>query len=477
MSAPGNPVTLAPPAKVHLIGVCGTGMGALAGLLAAAGYRVTGSDAAAYPPMSTQLAAAGIRVIEGYRPENLDPAPDLVVVGNVCRVDHPEAAAARERGLACASMPRALHDLFLRDREPLVVAGTHGKTTTTALLAYLLHGAGLDPSVLVGGVTADFGAGFRLGAGPHFVLEGDEYDSAYFEKRAKFLSYAPRAAVITSVEHDHVDIYPSWEAYRAAFAAFAALVDPGPLAVWAGDDAAVEVAAGARCGVVRYAVEGDPGSAADWVARSTDAEGGFDLFVDGNAAGRFRSALSGRHNLRNTLAALILAHRAAGVPLGRLAEALPGFGGVARRQQIIGRPRGIAVYDDFAHHPTAVRETVAALLPRHGRLLVAFEPRSATACRRIHQAAYTEAFDGTALAVIAPVGRDLPPGERLDTARLAADIEARGVPALAAGDLDEVVDVLVRDARPGDGIALLSNGAFGGIGLRLVRALERGGEA
>jgi UDP-N-acetylmuramate: L-alanyl-gamma-D-glutamyl-meso-diaminopimelate ligase len=475
MTAPAGALGLAPPAAVHLIGVCGTGMGALAGLLAAAGFRVTGSDARPYPPMSTQLASAGIRVIEGYRPENLSPRPDLVVVGNVCRVDHPEAAAARELGLRCVSMPRALHDLFLAGREPLVVAGTHGKTTTTALLAWLLHATGLDPSVLVGGVTADFGAGFRLGRGPHFVLEGDEYDSAYFEKRAKFLSYAPRAAVITSVEHDHVDIYPTWEAYRAAFAAFAALVDPGPLAVWAGDAAALEAARFARCPAVRYAVEGDPGPASDWVARPVDADGGFDLIVDGRAAGRFRSALAGRHNLRNTLAALSMGHLAAGVPLARLAEALPGFGGVARRQQVIGRPRGIAIYDDFAHHPTAVRETLAALRPRHERLLAAFEPRSATACRRTHQAGYAAAFDGAALAVIAPVGRDLAPDERLDTTLLAADIEARGVPAVAARDLDEVVDLLVRHARPGDGVALLSNGSFGGIGPRLVEALERGG--
>jgi len=473
-----EPLALLPPATVHLIGVCGTGMGALAGLLAAAGFEVTGSDAAAYPPMSTQLAALGIRVCEGYRAGNLDHDPDLVVVGNVCRADHPEAAAARERGLLCASMPRALRDLFLTGREPLVVAGTHGKTTTTAMLGFLLHAAGMDPSVLVGGVTADFGAGHRLGRGPHFVLEGDEYDSAWFEKRPKFLSYAPRAAAITSVEHDHVDIYPTWEAYREAFLAFAGLVRPGPLAVWTGDEAALEICGGARCEVVAYAVEGDPGPVADWVARPTDEEGGFDLLVRGAPAGRFRSVMAGRHNLRNTLAALILAHRAAGVPLERLAADLPRFGGVARRQQVIGRPRGIAVYDDFAHHPTAVRETLAALCSRHPRVLAAFEPRSATACRSIHQSGYASAFDGIALAVIAPLGRDLPADQRLDIARLAADIEARGGRAIAATDLDQVIAALVREARPGDGVALLSNGSFGGIGPRLVEALETpGGDA
>jgi UDP-N-acetylmuramate: L-alanyl-gamma-D-glutamyl-meso-diaminopimelate ligase len=467
-------IYLEPPASVHLIGVCGTGMGALAGLLQARGFIVSGSDAHAYPPMSTDLERRGIRIMEGYRAANLDHRPDLVVVGNVCRPDHPEAVAASERGLARASFPRTVHDLFLVERDPLVVAGTHGKTTTTALLAYLLHATGREPSFLIGGISADFGAGFGLGRGSHFAIEGDEYDSAYFEKRPKFLAYAPSAAVITSVEHDHVDVYPTAASYYAAFAELVELVDPGPLAVYAGDPVARETASRARCEVVRYAVEGDaPPDEVDWSAAMGRA-GEFDLSVEGASAGRFRTPIEGRHNLRNTMAALITAHRAAGVPLAELGRALPEFRGVARRQQVLGRPREIAIYDDFAHHPTAVRETIAALAELHGegRLLAAFEPRSATACRSLHQAAYVEAFDRAGLAIIAPVGRDLPAAERLDTDRLAAELERRGVPAVAAASHEEVVERIVEWARPGDGVVLMSNGDFGGLRTRLLEALR-----
>ncbi len=466
-------IDIAPPATVHLIGICGTGMGALAGLLKAAGYTVRGSDAHPYPPMSTELAALGIEVIEGYRAENLAPRPDLVVVGNVCKRDHVEAAAARDQGLAYASMPRAFHDLLLRDRRSLVIAGTHGKTTTTSLLAYLLTATGRDPSALIGGVAADFGAGFRLGRGPDFVIEGDEYDSAYFEKVPKFLSYAPHAAAITSVEHDHVDIYPTPEAYVAAFAELVRIVRPGPLAVFAGDAGALAVSEGFGGAVRTYAVAGDAAPVAPaWVA-TPEGPGAFSLAIDGASAGRFHTPLAGRHNLRNALAALILAHEVAGVALADLWDALPGFGGVARRQQRIGAPRGIAVYDDFAHHPTAVLETLAALRENHpgGRLLAAFEPRSATACRGLHQAAYAEAFDLADRVVLAPVGRDLPPGDRLDTELLARDLRARGRDAHAARDFDEVVRLIAEWARPGDGVALLSNGAFGGAHRRILEAL------
>jgi len=467
-------IHLEPPASVHLIGICGTGMGALAGLLKASGFTVSGSDAHAYPPMSTDLESRGVRLIEGYRRSNLDHDPDLVVVGNVCRADHPEAAEAAKRGLTRASLPRAVHDIYLADREPIVIAGTHGKTTTTALTAYLLHATGREPSFLIGGISADFGAGFGLGRGRHFVIEGDEYDSAYFEKRPKFLSYAPAAAVITSVEHDHIDIYPTAESYRAAFVELAELVAPGPLAVYAGDPDGLRVAERARRNVITYGVEGDvAGADPMWVGKVRQ-HGEFDLVVEGRDAGRFRTPIGGRHNLRNTLAALIMAHGAAGVPLDELAEALPEFLGVARRQQVLGRPREITVYDDFAHHPTAVRETIDALAALHpdGRLLAAFEPRSATACRSLHQRAYVEAFDRAGLAIIAPVGRDLPPEERLDTARLAADLERRGVTALAAPDHEAVLNAIVGWARPGDGVVLMSNGAFGGIRHRLLEALE-----
>ncbi|MBW2275985.1 MAG: UDP-N-acetylmuramate:L-alanyl-gamma-D-glutamyl-meso-diaminopimelate ligase [Deltaproteobacteria bacterium] len=469
-----NRIHLEPPASIHLIGICGTGMGALAGLLQAKGFTVSGSDAHAYPPMSTDLERRGVRVIEGYRAGNLDHNPDLVVVGNVCRVDHPEAAAAVKRGLAYASFPRTVRDIFLDDRDPIVIAGTHGKTTTTALTAFLLHATGRDPSFLIGGISADFGAGFGLGQGPSFVIEGDEYDSAYFEKQPKFLSYAPAAAVITSIEHDHIDIYPTAASYHAAFDDLAELVDPGPLAVYAGDPDAIRATESAHCEVATYGVEGDaPAGETKWLA-SIGRAGEFELRIEGRRAGLFRSPMEGRHNLRNTLAALIMAHEAAGAPLAELGQALPNFLGVARRQQVLGRPGDITVYDDFAHHPTAVRETISALAALHpaGRLLAAFEPRSATACRRLHQQAYVQAFDGAGLAIIAPVGRELPAKERLDTERLVAELERRGVPAVASSTHENVLAKIVQWTRPGDGVVLMSNGAFGGIRDRLLEALK-----
>jgi UDP-N-acetylmuramate: L-alanyl-gamma-D-glutamyl-meso-diaminopimelate ligase len=376
-------------------------------------------------------------------------------------------------GLACASMPRTLQDLLLRGKRGLVIAGTHGKTTTTSLTAYLLRATGREPSALIGGVVADFGAGFLLGAGPDFVVEGDEYDSAYFEKVAKFLAYTPHAAVVTSVEHDHVDIYPTPEAYAAAFAAFVRLVAPGPLAFYAGDPGARAAVADFAGDAVPYAVAGDPTpQPARWLA-TPRGPGELEIAIAGASTGVWRTPLAGRHNARNTLAALILAHLASGVPLDELKAALPGFRGVARRQQLIASPRGIAVYDDFAHHPTAVRETLAALRERHpdGRLLAAFEPRSATACRSLHQAAYAEAFDLAARVVIAPVGRDLPPGDRLDVAALVRALAERGLDAHAAADHTEVMARIAEWARPGDAVALLSNGSFGGLHRRIAEAL------
>jgi len=469
------PLDITPPAKIHLIGVSGTGMGTLAGLLKESGFDVRGSDVHAYPPMSLELKRLGIPVMEGYSPSNLDWGPDLVVVGNVCRPDHVEAAAARDRGISSASMPRVLRDLFLRHKRAVVVAGTHGKTTTTALTAYLLHAAGRDPSMLVGGIAANFGRGYLVGGGPDFVIEGDEYDSAYFEKRPKFLSYVPKAAVITSVEHDHIDIYPSFDTYQQAFRDLVALVPPpGPIAVFGGDPAAVAIAETAEAPVIRYAVDGDAvDREVHWTARPLGG-GEFRLAIEGQVAGRFKTPIGGRHNLRNTLAALIMGHVGAGVPLGELSSALPGFESVSRRQEVIGRPRGITVYDDFAHHPTAVKETLESLRANHpeGRLLAAFEPRSATACRKLHQEAYALAFDAATRAVIAPPGRDLPEDERLDTARLAEALRKRGIDASAPATIDDVLDDIVRWVRPGDAVALLSNGGFGGLHRRLLDALS-----
>lgn len=468
-----NRIRLEPNSSVHFIGICGTGMGALAGLLVDAGHRVSGSDTHAYPPMSTELESRGIQILEGYGPQNLAHKPDLVVVGNICKPDHPEAVAAVAAGFRIASMPAVARDVFLADRQPIVIAGTHGKTTTTSLVAYLLDAVGLSPSLLVGGVCANFGTGARLGQGPHFVIEGDEYDSAFFEKRAKFLSYQPEALVLTSVEHDHVDIYPTVESYEATFENLIQLVRTGPIAVWAGDETACRLVRAAAVEVVPYAITGDPCALPPrLVVRPTDDET-FHLVIDGLDLGVFTTGLRGAHNLRNTAAALAMAHLYAGVPVSKLVKALPGFQGVARRQELVAIVRDIRIYDDFAHHPTAVRETLAALRAVHpqGRLIAAFEPRSATACRKMHQQAYADAFCSADLAILAPVGRDLPWESRLDTRALADDIRVRGTDAVAAQSLDEVVSTITERASSGDVVVLLSNGAFGGLRRRVPEAL------
>ena len=473
---------------VHLVGVAGTGMGALAGLLKAAGHRVSGSDTAFHPPMGDALARWGIETKLGWDPANLSPRPDLVVIGNVCRKDNPEARAAIDGGMAYDSMPGAIEKLFLASRAAWVVTGTHGKTTTTALLAYLAHRAGLDPGLLVGGIPKDFGESFRVGgAGAPFVIEGDEYDSAFFEKSPKFFRYvpangAPHAVVLGSIEHDHVDIYPDEASYIAAFDG---LIDriprDGLLVAWAGDPLVRRVAARARCRVVWFALSTD--DVADlspvWVAAPIGAQGGaqpFDLFVGGSSAGPVLSPLAGTHNVKNALAAIALVSEATngGVPLTTLTQALRSFSGVKRRQELLADARGVLVYDDFAHHPTAVRETLAAIRARHpeGKLFAVFEPRSATACRKVHEPEYEHAFASADVTLLAPLGRsNVPESERLDVAHVAAAIRAAGSDAEASADHDAILARLGARTGRGDVIVLMSNGDMGGLHDRVIAML------
>lgn len=471
---------------IHLIGVCGTGMGALAGLLKAAGHRVTGSDTAFHPPMGPALERWGIETMAGWDPANLDPAPDRVVVGNVCRADNPEARAAIDGGLETTSMPQLLGELFLAERPSLVVAGTHGKTTTTAILAHLLMEGGRDPGFLIGGVLPD-SESFRVGSGP-FVIEGDEYDTAFFEKTPKIWHYHPNAAVLTTIEHDHVDIYPDDASYLAAFEGFVErLPADGLLVAYAGDPKVRQVAAKAPCRVSYYALEGDDtgGQAPIWsgaISRGRLADGSAQLALDvyggGSFCGRVQLPMAGKHNARNALAALALATEAGGADLAGAMRALPTFTGVRRRQDrlaTIHHPAGdVWIYDDFAHHPTAVRETLEALRGRHptGKLVALFEPRSATASRKTHQAEYPAAFAPADVAILAPVGREnIDEGERLDTAAIAEAIEEAGGRAVAAPTLDAVVDEALASVTHGDTVVLMSNGTFGDIASPLIVAL------
>lgn len=477
---------------VHVVAVAGTGMGALAGLLRELGHEVSGSDVAFDPPMGPALQAWGVRCRSGFDPAHLEPAPDLVVIGNVCRRDNPEAVAAFERGLRVTHIAGALGELVLGGTSPLVVAGTHGKTTTTALAAWLFDAAGLEPGFLVGGIPKNFGKSFRAARTrlptterprrAPFVIEGDEYDTAFFEKTAKFLHYGAEVAIVTSIEHDHIDIYPTPEAYFAAFREFVGGVpESGLIVANCSDPRVVEVVEGsARAEVAWYALEGAPthGRAPHWLAAAgaSDASGtAFDLFAGGVHCGRFALPMHGRHNLANALAAIGAAAQGYGARIADLGPALARFGGVKRRQDRIGEPGGVVVYDDFAHHPTAVRETLAALKSRHpgGRLVAVFEPRSATACRSLHQEEYAQSFDTADEVLLAPVGRaNLPEHERLDTRRLADALQAAGKPAAAFAEIDAMVDALAGSVRPGDVVALLSNGAFGGIHAKLLERLS-----
>lgn len=490
---------------VHFIAVAGTGMGSLAGLLQSAGHRVTGSDVAFYPPMGPALKRWGIELHEGFRPEHLNPVPDLVVIGNVCRRDNPEVRAAIDGGLKYVHMCDALAKLVLQHTAPLVVAGTHGKTTTSAMCAWLLEQAELNPGFLIGGVPKNFDRGWQLPRGGRggkglplvqrgadersgarlratpFVVEGDEYDTAFFEKTPKCWHYRPEVAIITSLEHDHIDIYPDEQAYRAAFEGFIQRVpEDGLLVAYAGDSAVVEVVkAHARAPVSWYALDRDDhfGQAVHWMGAPAghDATGqSFDLFAGGVATGRVALPMSGAHNARNALGALAAVCEGYGVRIDVATKALARFKGIARRQDLIAEVRGIHIYDDFAHHPTAVRETLGGLRHRHpkGTLWAVYEPRTATACRKLHQAAYASAFADADQVVLAPLGRsNIPEEERLDTTNLVSTISESGVPVMAAESIEAIIDRVVNDAKPGDTVALLSNGSFGGIHQRLVTAL------
>jgi UDP-N-acetylmuramate: L-alanyl-gamma-D-glutamyl-meso-diaminopimelate ligase len=480
--------------RIHVVGVAGTGMGALAGLLGELGHEVAGSDTAFDPPMGPALLAWGVRCLEGFAPAHLDPAPDLVVIGNVCRPTNVEASAAFERALDITHIAGALARFVLPGTSPLVVAGTHGKTTTSALVAFLLDRAGYAPGFLIGGLPQDFphsfrrprrpGEGARPGAperrAPPFVIEGDEYDTAFFEKTAKFLHYQAEVAIVTSIEHDHIDIYPTFEAYRHAFHEFVRRIpDNGLLVANAADREVVSVVReAARAPVVWFALEDEPDSErADYLASQVTQDGqgtSFDLLVRGIPGGRYRLGIPGRHNTKNALAALASVSEGYGVPPAALGSALGSFRGVRRRQELLGEPGGVRVYDDFAHHPTAVRETLAALRARHpeGMLLAVFEPRSATACRCLHQAEYVTAFDAADEVLLAPLGRQgIDAAERLDVDRLAFDLAARGKTARACASVAAIVARIAQTARSGDTVALLSNGAFGHIHGKVLDAL------
>jgi UDP-N-acetylmuramate: L-alanyl-gamma-D-glutamyl-meso-diaminopimelate ligase len=461
--------------KVHLIGIGGTGMSSLAGLFVEAGHEVRGSDGPLYPPMSTQVAALKVQVYEGYDPRNLEWGPDLVVIGNIASATHPEVRAVLERGMNYRSMPQALAENFLEGRLPIVVTGTHGKTTTSAIIAWLLEGAGLDPGFLVGGVLVNFGRSYKLGRGRPFVVEGDEYETAFFDKESKFLHYRPQVAILTSVEFDHAEMFADLAAVEAAFTRFVGLIPKQGLLCFCADDAgAAGIAAGSQSRRLAYGT----GPSCTW--RGEAIEGGpggveFEIHDGGRPWGRFRTPLHGAHNLRNALAALAAAREAGAAP-APLARALREFRGVMRRQEVRGVEGGVTVIDDFAHHPTAVRGTLAAVRMRfpRGRLWALFEPRTNTSRRDVFQQEYAQAFDAADRVVVAGVHQleKVPQGRRFSPERLVEDLKARGSSARYVPDVDSIVGIVASEAEPGSVLLVMSNGSFGGIHDKLLAALR-----
>lgn len=476
----GNVLTRVAPGsvrRIHLVGVGGTGMGSFAGLLKAAGYEVTGSDQNVYPPMSDMLVRWGVETMTPYSAGNLDRArPDLVVIGNVIRRVNPEATAVRERQLPQMSFPAALGSLILDGRHSVVVAGTHGKTTTSALMSHVLVVADTDPTFLVGGVVLNGESNFRFGHGPYVVVEGDEYDTAYFDKGPKFLHYRARTAILTSVEFDHADIYRDMEHYESAYARFAETIPAdGTLIVCATYHNAERIARTYSAGrVITYAGQAD----ADYRARNVrfSAEGAsFEIARrDDGSVTPLLLPMSGRHNVENAVGVFAVA-MTLGLPPGVVAEGFASFKGVKRRQEVKGEVRGVMVVDDFAHHPTAVQETIDGIRERYAgrRVIAVFEPRSNTSRRNIHQYAYVNALREAPLVFVkVPEPHDkVPADEQLDVAEIVDDLTAAGVTATGSADVAELVGLVAAEAKPGDLVLVMSNGAFGGFVPSVMEAL------
>jgi UDP-N-acetylmuramate: L-alanyl-gamma-D-glutamyl-meso-diaminopimelate ligase len=449
---------------VHILGICGTFMGGIAAIARAAGFKVTGSDRNVYPPMSTQLEALGITLTEGFEAAQLTPAPDVVVVGNVMTRGQPVVEALLESGLPYYSGPEWLAREVLARRWVLAVAGTHGKTTTSSLLAWILEHAGLNPGFLIGGVPANFGLSARLGAEPFFVIEADEYDTAFFDKRAKFVHYRPRTVILNNLEFDHADIYPDLGAIQRQFHHLVRIVPGGGRIIWNAADANLKATLDMGSWTPLEGFARAPQAGALWTAQGAEDYSRFEVFEGAQERGTVEWSLLGAHNMENALAA-IAAARHAGVPVPQAVAALREFKGIARRMQLAGEVRGVRVYDDFAHHPTAIATTVDGLRRRVGkaRIVAVLEPRSHTMRMGVHRDTLAPALAGADevwLYAPADLGWDV-----------GAVAQALGQRARVRRDIDALATDLSRATRAGDHVLIMSNGGFGGLHGKLLAAL------
>jgi UDP-N-acetylmuramate: L-alanyl-gamma-D-glutamyl-meso-diaminopimelate ligase len=470
---------MAKPKHIHLIGICGTAMASLAGMLQERGFRVTGSDAASYPPMSTFLESLGISVAQPFAEANLDPRPDLIVVGNAISRGNVELERVLDERIPFCSLPQILHDEFLVGKDVLVIAGTHGKTTTTSMLAWIFETAGLQPSFLIGGIAENFGRSFGLGDGKHFILEGDEYDTAFFDKGPKFLHYFPDSVILTSVEFDHADIYKDLDAVETAFKRLVNLVPRRGRIV--GFDSGGSANASidrclqkAFCPVERY---GATDRAAWKIAnlKLGEERTSWSVLRNGKAWADFEFSLGGEYNVWNATAAAALAANYE-IPKDVIANALQTFRSVKRRLEVKAQVNGITIIDDFAHHPTAIEQTICALRARYpqSRLWVVLEPRSNTLRRNVLQDALARSLALADQVVIAAVFKSeaIPEAERLDLNHVIAEIQKRGKQARIFADADAIVNAIAPELRERDVVAILSNGGFGGIYEKLPQRLR-----
>ncbi len=463
---------------IHIMGICGTGMAALAGMLQQSGFTITGSDSHVYPPMSDFLAKLGITVCDGYNPKNLVPQPDLVIVGNVITRKNPEAIALSKTTIPYLSLPQTLSHFYITPLTSLVVAGTHGKTTICSLLATALYRAGLDPTFMIGGIVSEFNSNFRLGNGPYFVAEGDEYDTAFFDKESKFLHYQPKVAIITSIEFDHADIFPDLDAIKQSFAKFVQLLPEDGLLIANFDDPNVaEIVTNAPCSVEGYGLK----PIYTWSLQDmvyADGITTFTVFHHGDKWSKMSVRMPGRHNCLNSLAVCAVMNHL-DIPATEIDKGLSSFGGVKRRQEIRAIENGITVIDDFAHHPTAVRETLKALRNayREQRLIVVFEPRTNSSRRSIFQQEYISSFDdGDIILLREPLPlADFDPEDLFSSARLVQDLrDKHNLTAMAFDTTEEILDYLATFLQKGDVVAILSNGGFDNIHTRLIEQIKGG---
>ncbi|MGZ3772098.1 MAG: UDP-N-acetylmuramate:L-alanyl-gamma-D-glutamyl-meso-diaminopimelate ligase [Pseudobdellovibrionaceae bacterium] len=466
---------LKPGSHIHLMGICGTAMASLAGLLKDRGYKITGSDLNPYPPMSTQLESLGISIMKGYKAENLQPRPDFVIVGNVISANNEEAVELMKSGIPYTSLPKAMGEFIIENRESVVISGTHGKTTTTSMMSWVAETQGVKPGFLIGGIPKNFSQSFKNPEGNYFIIEGDEYDTAFFDKVPKFIHYKPKHVILTSVEFDHADIYKDLQAVKDAFARLMKLIpENGTLIACAEDDNVLELRPLAKC-KNSFTYGFGRGDFRAEILSQDEKMVSFVVRYNGEALGPYHVNLAGDYNILNATAVIAMA-KVFGFSPDKTKQALESFQGVKRRQEILGEPKGVLVIEDFAHHPTAVRETVRGIQKKYpGRKVFSvFEPRSATSRRKVFQQDYVEAFKGSHEVLLAKAfdQSKIDEENRFSTHELVNDLMNSGVVAHDFDTADQIVSALKEKAHRGDVILIMSNGGFDGIYGKLLTALS-----